>query len=73
MQKADGSLRRRDIANTVFLTVGEIAKKPDFLAAGLRGQDVYGRSVEDRDGEARFRIDLRKGKDATRISELVYN
>ena len=34
-------------------------------------EDIYGLSIECRDGEVVFRIDPRKGKDAARISELV--
>ena len=34
-------------------------------------EDRYGLTIETRDGEALFRIDPRKGKDAARISELV--
>ena len=34
-------------------------------------EDRYGLTIETRDGEVLFRIDPRKGKDATRISELV--
>ena len=34
-------------------------------------EDRYGLTIEIRDGEVLFRIDPRKGKDATRISELV--
>ena len=34
-------------------------------------EDRYGLTIETRDGEFLFRIDPRKGKDATRISELV--
>ena len=35
-------------------------------------EDRYGLTIETRDGEVLFRIDPRKGKDAARISELVY-
>ena len=35
-------------------------------------EDRYGLTIERREGEALFRIDSRKGKDAARISELVY-
>ena len=35
-------------------------------------EDRYGLTIEIRDGEVLFRIDPRKGKDAARISELVY-
>ena len=41
MQKAGGSLSKYDIVNEVFNTVGEIAKKSDFISAGLKEQDVY--------------------------------
>ena len=34
-------------------------------------EDRYGLTIETRDGEVLFRIDPRKGKDATLISELV--
>lgn len=34
-------------------------------------EDIYGLSIERRDGAVVFRIDPRKGKDAARISELV--
>lgn len=34
-------------------------------------EDRYGLTIETRDGEVLFRVDPRKGKDATRISELV--
>lgn len=34
-------------------------------------EDRYGLTIETRNGEVLFRIDPRKGKDATRISELV--
>lgn len=34
-------------------------------------EDRYGLTIETKDGEALFRVDPRKGKDATRISELV--
>ena len=36
-------------------------------------EDRYGLTIETRDGEVLFRIDPRKGKDAARISELVYS
>ena len=35
-------------------------------------EDRYGLTIETRDEEVLFRIDPRKGKDAARISELVY-
>ena len=35
-------------------------------------EDRYGLTIETRDGDVLFRIDPRKGKDAARISELVY-
>ena len=41
MQKVGGSLSKHDIVNKVFNTVGEVAKKSDFIAAGLKDQDVY--------------------------------
>ena len=41
MQKVGGSLSKHDIANEVFNTVGEVAKKSDFISAGLKEQDVY--------------------------------
>lgn len=34
-------MNKRDIANEVFQTVGEVAKKSDFVSAGLKDQDVY--------------------------------
>ncbi len=34
-------------------------------------EDLYGLTVETRNGEVLFRIDPRKGKDAARISEMV--
>ena len=34
-------------------------------------EDRYGLTIETKDGEVLFRVDSRKGKDATRISELV--
>lgn len=34
-------------------------------------EDRYGLTIETKDGEVLFRVDPRKGKDATRISELV--
>ncbi len=36
-------------------------------------EDRYGLTIEIRDGEVLFRIDPRKGKDAARISEMVYS
>ena len=41
MQKVGGSLSKRDIVNEVFNTVGEVAKKSDFISAGLKEQDIY--------------------------------
>ncbi|MDD5917768.1 MAG: helix-turn-helix transcriptional regulator [bacterium] len=35
-------------------------------------EDRYGLTIETRDGEVIFHIDPRKGKDAARISEMVY-
>ena len=35
-------------------------------------EDRYGLTIENRDGEVLFRFDPRKGKDAVRISEMVY-
>ena len=35
-------------------------------------EDRYGLTIESRDGEVLFRFDPRKGKDAARISEMVY-
>ena len=34
-------MNKHDIINEVFHTVGEIAKKSDFISAGLKDQDVY--------------------------------
>ena len=34
-------MSKYDIVNEVFDTIGEIAKKSDFISAGLKGQDVY--------------------------------
>ena len=34
-------MSKYDIVNEVFNTVGEIAKKSDFISAGLKEQDVY--------------------------------
>ena len=36
MQKVGGSLNKYDIVNKVFNTVGEVAKKSDFISAGLK-------------------------------------
>ena len=41
MQKAGDKLSKYDIVNEVFGTSGEIAKKSDFISAGLKDQDVY--------------------------------
>ena len=35
-------------------------------------EDRYGLTIETRDGEVVFRLDPRKGKDAARVSEMVY-
>ena len=35
-------------------------------------EDRYGLTIETRDGQVVFRIDPRKGKDAARVSEMVY-
>ena len=35
-------------------------------------EDRYGLTIETRDGEVVFRIDPRRGKNAARISEMVY-
>ena len=35
-------------------------------------EDLYGMTVENRDGEVVFRIDSRKGTDAARVSEMVH-
>ena len=35
-------------------------------------EDRYGLTIEDRDGEIVFRIDTRRGREAARISEMVY-
>gem|GEM_PF-6666524 len=34
-------MSKYDIVNKEFNTVGEIAKRSDFLSAGLKEQDVY--------------------------------
>ena len=41
MQKVGDRLSKYDIVNEVFDAIGEIAKKSDFISAGLKGQDVY--------------------------------
>lgn len=41
MQKVGGCLNKHDIVNEVFNNIGEIAKKSDFISAGLKEQDVY--------------------------------
>lgn len=41
MQKVGDRLSRYDIVNEVFDAIGEIAKKSDFISAGLKDQDVY--------------------------------
>ena len=34
-------MSKYDIVNEVFDAIGEIAKKSDFISAGLKDQDVY--------------------------------
>ncbi|MDY4711195.1 abortive phage infection protein [uncultured Ruminococcus sp.] len=34
-------MSKHDIVNEVFNTVGEVAKKSDFISAGLKEQDIY--------------------------------
>ena len=41
MQKVGDILSKYDTVNGVFASVGEIAKKSDFISAGLKDQDVY--------------------------------
>ena len=41
MQKVGDSLNKYDTVNEVFASVGEIAKKSDFVYAGLKDQDIY--------------------------------
>ena len=41
MRKVGGSLSKYNIINEVFDTIGEIAKKSDFISAGLKDQDIY--------------------------------
>ena len=41
MQKVGDRLGKYDIVNEVFASVGEIAKKSDFISAGLKDQDIY--------------------------------
>ena len=41
MQKVGDRLSKYDIVNEVFDAIGEIARKSDFISAGLKGQDVY--------------------------------
>ena len=41
MQKVGDRLSKYGIVNEVFDTIGEIAKKSDFISAGLKDQDVY--------------------------------
>lgn len=41
MQKVGDILSKYDTVNGVFASVGEIAKKSDFISAGLKDKDVY--------------------------------
>ena len=41
MKKVGDSLSKYDIVNEVFTSIGEIAKKSDFISAGLKDQDIY--------------------------------
>lgn len=41
MQKVGDRLSKYDIVSEVFDAIGEIARKSDFISAGLKGQDVY--------------------------------
>ena len=41
VQKVGDDLSKQDTVNEVFSTVGEVAKKFDFISAGLKNQDVY--------------------------------
>lgn len=41
MQKVGDRLSKYDIVNEVFDAIGEIAKKSDFISAGLKDQNVY--------------------------------
>ena len=41
MQKVGDRLSKYDIVNKVFDAIGEIARKSDFISAGLKDQDVY--------------------------------
>ena len=41
VRKGEARLTKYDTVDEIFDTVGEIAKKSDFISAGLREQDVY--------------------------------
>ena len=41
MKKVGDRLSKYDIVNEVFDAIGEIAKKSDFISAGLKDQDIY--------------------------------
>ena len=41
MWKVGDRLNKCDIVNEVFASVGEIAKKSDFISTGLKDQDIY--------------------------------
>ncbi len=41
MQKVGDRLGKYDIVNEVFDAVGEIAKKSEFISAGLKDQEIY--------------------------------
>ena len=41
MWKVGDRLGKYDIVNEVFASVGEIAKKSDFISTGLKDQDIY--------------------------------
>ena len=40
MQKVGDRLSKYDIVNEVFDAIGEIAKKSDFISAGLKDQEL---------------------------------
>lgn len=41
MQKVGDRLSKYNAVNEVFDAIGEIAKKSDFVSAGLKDQDIY--------------------------------
>lgn len=70
--ESDQSLTNALEISPLALNIPDIDSYLGLMHTLFTLEDRYGLTIEDRNGQVVFHIDRRRGKDAARISEMVY-